>query len=92
MGAIYVFGGYILTGGSFTDKRTGNNVPWVGGVALLAPVNDSKDTPQMGKIAKFRRNDTLISKLSALTSGEPCQASFDMDGRLVDISPIYAKK
>ena len=92
MNNLFIFGGYVLTGGTFTDKNSGRVVPWQGGVALLAPVQDAKELPTLGKIAKFRRSDSLISKFSALSIGEPVTAFFDMDGRLVDISPLYATK
>ena len=82
MNPIYVFGGYLLTGGTLE-----NGNPWQGVNVLLAMVKDMRSVPCRGEISKASRSDTLLQKLESLKPGMHVNAVFDIKGRLIDIAP-----
>ena len=80
---MYVYGGYILTGGKLDDGK-----PWEGINVLLGEIRDLGDLPLKGIVVKAKRSEDLLIKLRSFSFGCPVDALADFNGRLVSISAV----
>lgn len=75
METMYIFGGYILTGGTLD-----NGNPWKGLNIMLAEVKPSKNggygLPMVSFVAKASRTDSLMETVQTLAPGQLCKAYF----------------
>lgn len=79
---LYIFGGYIITGGKFDDGRT-----WEGCRLLLAKVRHSDDVPVTALSVKGDKK--LINQVRNLMIGQPVLAYFDENGKCVLIQDEF---
>lgn len=82
MNNTYIFGGYILTGGTLE-----NNTPWQGVNILLARYDSEKPCPVSSTIAKARRDDSLVEVLRTLSPGDLVTVYFDERGKVAVFNP-----
>lgn len=80
---LFIFGGYVFTGGTLSDGK-----PWQGMRILLAPVKDVKELPVKAEACKASRTDSLVEIVKKLSPGQPVTAYFDMNGRCIEIRPL----
>lgn len=83
MNNTYIFGGYILTGGTLE-----NGNPWQGVNILLARYDADRDLPVSSTIAKAKREDSLVKVLGTLHSGDLATVYFDQTGKVALFNPI----
>lgn len=83
MNNTYIFGGYILTGGTLE-----NGTPWQGVNILLARYNAEKPVPVSSTIAKGKRDDDLVEVLGTLAPGDLVTVLFDERGKVALFNPI----
>lgn len=81
MNNTYIFGGYILTGGTLE-----NGSPWQGVNIQLARYEEGK-SPVSSTIAKARRDDTLVEVLRTLSPGDLVTVYFDERGKVAVFNP-----
>ena len=77
MSNLYIYGGYLCTGGKLDDGK-----PWQGFSVLLGSIRNPDEMPLKGKAVKARRTDEMLKFLQGLPIGCPVEAYFDEDGRL----------
>lgn len=83
----FIYGGYILTGGTLDNGKA-----WQGVNVMLAQVHGDK-APTYATVVKAPRTDSLLSLLRGLAIGQPVQAFFslpDTNGKvkLVELRPV----
>ena len=83
MNNTYIFGGFILTGGTLE-----NGSPWQGVNILLARYDADKPAPVSSAIAKAKRDDSLVEVLGTLHSGDLVTVYFDERGKVALFNPI----
>lgn len=83
MNNTYIFGGYILTGGTLE-----NGTPWQGVNILLARYDADKLNPVSSTIAKAKRDDSLVEVLGTLHFGDLVTVYFDERGKVALFNPI----
>lgn len=83
MNNTYIFGGYILTGGTLE-----NGSPWQGINILIARHDPDKPAPVSSTIAKARRDDDLVEVLGTLHPGDLTTVLFDERGKVALFNPI----
>ena len=86
---VIIFGGYILTGGTFTDKDTKKPVPWKGVSVLIAECS-ANSMPVKAEVVKGVYSDSFVEHLQHLAPGTIVQPEFALHFgqiRLVDIRP-----
>lgn len=92
METMYVFGGYILTGGKLQNGK-----PWQGVNVMLAEVKaDGKggfNDPVISRVFKASRLDSLMSVIQSLQYGDFVHAYFSAPGnegksKLIQITPV----
>lgn len=92
METMYVFGGYILTGGKLQNGK-----PWQGINVMLAEVKSDGKTgynaPVIARVFKASRLDSLMSVIQSLPIGEFVHAHFsapDNEGKskLIQLIPV----
>lgn len=92
METMYVFGGYIFTGGMLQNGK-----PWQGVNVMLAEVKgDGKggfNAPVVARVFKASRLDSLVSVIKSLKYGDFVHAYFsapDNDGKskLIHLDPV----
>lgn len=92
METMYIFGGYILTGGTLESGS-----PWKGVNVLLAETKPSRNggynLPVVSFVAKASRLDSLMDVVQSLTPGAYVRAYFsapDHNGKvkLVMLTPV----
>lgn len=77
METMYIFGGYILTGGFLEDKN-GQKKEWKGINIMLAEKRDKQEFPMYATVVKASRTDDMMRVISALAIGQPVHAYFSM--------------
>ena len=86
MDKIYIFGGFVVTGGTLDDGK-----PWQGFRLLLAELKPGQTKPMTAISAKGVYSDSLAGTLSRLPLGSRVKiAACDLRGRVVDIQPVKA--
>ena len=86
MNNLYIFGGYVFTGGTLKDGR-----PWLGMRILLAPVKEANQVPVKADSCKAPRTDSLVEIVKKLTPGQPVIAYFDQNGRVIELRPLSTR-
>lgn len=84
---MYIYGGYLLTGGKLDD-----GTPWKGINLLFGEVRKEGDEPLTGMIGKARRSDELLQVLSTLPIGCPVDVLCDLRGKVTQISVVKPDK
>ena len=84
---MYIYGGYILTGGKLDDGTL-----WQGINLLFGELPQSGDLPLTGMIGKARRSEELLKVLSNLPIGCPVDVLCDLRGKVTQISVVKADK
>ena len=86
---MYIYGGYILTGGTF-DSGENKGKEWRGIRIMLAEVDKPDDLPTTAEAAKGapRLVEQLHKQCQALSIGQPCEIVCNLQGRLTAVKPI----
>lgn len=86
---MYIYGGYILTGGKF---NSGENMgkSWRGIRIMLADVDVPDELPATAEAAKGapRLVDQLQKQCQTLSIGQLCEIVCNLQGRITSIKPI----
>lgn len=73
METTYIFGGYILTGGTLDNGKA-----WRGVNIMLAEKRDKQEFPMYATVVKASRTDEIMRVLQSLGCGQPVHAYFSM--------------
>lgn len=73
MEKMYIYGGYILTGGKLQDGR-----PWQGVNVMLAELKPGNAEPVFATVCKASRADSIMGTLESLAIGSCVHAYFGM--------------
>lgn len=84
---IFIFGGFILTGGTFTDKTTNKQVPWKGITLLVSEVVDGQ-MPVKAEAMKAWYSDSLVDHLRHIAPGSVVKLDFSMNYGQVRICDV----
>lgn len=83
MNESYIFGGYILTGGTL---QNGN--PWKGINIMFAVIRDGRE-PVRAQIGKASRLDSILEVVKKLAPGTPVEIACAPDtGKITMIRPV----
>lgn len=83
MNNLYIFGGYVFTGGTLSDGK-----PWQGMRIMLAPVKEANQLPVKADACKASRTDSLVEIVKKLSPGQPVTVYFDMNGRVIELRTL----
>lgn len=84
METIFVYGGFIVTGG-----KLDNGTPWQGVRLLLGELKEDQSKPMTAIAAKGVYSDSLIGTLSRLPAGSRVKiTACDLRGRIMNIMPV----
>lgn len=78
----YIFGGYLLTGGTLD-----NGNPWQG-INIMYGECRNGNAPMVGKIAKARREDSLVETLNNLFPGDFIDILCAPDGKVIELRKL----
>lgn len=83
MAKVYVYGGYIVTGG-----KLDNGTPWQGVRVLLAETSAERPVPMTALSAKAAYSDSLVGSLARLPLHSKVCVVADLNGKISDITPF----
>lgn len=75
----YIFGGYLLTGGTLDNGK-----PWQG-INIMYGESKNGNPPMIGKIAKARREDSIVDTLQNLFTGDFIEILCSPDGKVIEL-------
>lgn len=81
---IYIYGGYILTGGTLND---GN--PWRGINVMLAEKRSDQEFPVIARVHKGVISETLLGNCKSIPLNSPVTVSFVPSGTDKNGNPIF---
>lgn len=82
---MYIYGGYIITGGFLDDAHT---KPWQGVRLLLAELREGQSIPITALSVKGVYSDSMIGTLAGLPIGVKVTINCDLRQRVTDITPV----